>query len=593
MSRQVLFNGAVLVRPGAATKIDASQFQNVVLSGVGVVGIVGSADGGKPAELATFREAQGVKDHFRSGDLVEAAQMLADPGNDFRIPAGASSIVCYKTNASTQAVLVHDTDYTFTSIDYGLHTNSVQIEITSTGGDARVVQVTALDTQGNIITETSPEFGGVDYGKFAIQYIGAGSAATMTISATQLTTTVTGGGGGDDLAITFANYASLEEILFFINGLAGYTATALITNSASFDPTNLDALAAVDIRTASLTVYSHNFDLADWLNTNSSLTTAAVTKGVVGPKAVLSLTALAGAVAGAISNTNFTNGFTALGTLRVNQVVPLASADGTGTDTSTILSIIAGLASHCRLLSSTSGKSEREGWASLAGTKTELIAQANISNTEHITLSGQKLTRQSAVTSNLVVFDEWSFATVCAGMRAGAPLGEPLTHKNINAVAVTQDASWENNETADVVDLLLNGVMSVAEIPGEGFRIEKGITTYTKSDNDAFTEESIVQGWKNISYEWRTSLERQYTGRPGDPNTVLTVKPASIAILGALRDEGQISDSIIDGETVDGFRNISVSLSGDVLSVGGTISPTPGINFILNTMVIVPAQISA
>jgi hypothetical protein len=178
-------------------------------------------------------------------------------------------------------------------------------------------------------------------------------------------------------------------------------------------------------------------------------------------------------------------------------------------------------------------------------------------------------------------------------MRAGAPLGEPLTHKFINALAISQDASWENNDTSDIVDLLLNGVMSVEARPGEGFRIEKGITTYTKSDNDAFTEESIVQGWKNIAYEWRTSLERQFTGRPGDPNTVLTVKPASIAILGKLRDEGQISDSIIDGATVDGFRDISVRLSGDVLSVGGTISPTPGINFILNTMVIVPAQISA
>jgi hypothetical protein len=593
MSRQVLFNGAILVRPGAATKIDASQFQNVTLSGVGVVGIVGSADGGKPSELASFRDAQGVKNWFRSGDLVEAAQMLADPGNDFRIPAGASSIVCYKTNASTQSTLVHDTDLTLTSLDYGLHTNSIQAEITSSGGDARVVQVTALDTDGNIITETSPEFGGTSYGKFSIQYVGTGSAAALTISATQLTMAVTAGLAEESFVLDFANYNSLEEILFFIDGLAGYDATALTTNSSSFNPANLDALTAVDVRTSVTTIYSHNFDLVDWINTNSSLIGAAVTLGVAGPKAVLAKTALAGAVYGAIINTDFTNGFTALGTVRVNQVVPLASADGTGTDTSTVASVLAGLESHCKLLSATLGKNERQGWGSLDGTHTELIAQANTLNSEHLCLSGQKLSRRGAVTGNITEFPEWSLATVLAGMRAGAPLGEPLTHKFIKATLVSQDATWENNDTANVVDLLLNGVMSVAAIPGEGFRIEKGITTYTKSDNDAFTEESIVQGWKNIAYEWRTGLEKQFTGRPGDPNTVLTVKPASVSILSALRDQGQIADSIIDGATVDGFRDISVSLAGDVLSVGGTISPTPGINFILNTMVIVPAQISA
>jgi len=35
-----------------------------------------------------------------------------------------------------------------------------------------------------------------------------------------------------------------------------------------------------------------------------------------------------------------------------------------------------------------------------------------------------------------------------------------------------------------------------------------------------------------------------------------------------------------------------VELTGDVMEVGGTVSPTPGINFILNTLVIVPAQIT-
>lgn len=594
MSKQVLFNGAVLVRPGAATRIDASQFANVALSGLGTVALIGAADGGEPRTVQTFRDAASVKDFYRSGDLVEAAQILADPGNDPLIPAGASAIVTYKVNLSTIATLTHDTEFTFNSIDYGVHTNNISIAIASSGGDLRQATITSLDIDGNVVTETSPEFGDTTaFGKFSIQYTGADpGAVTMDITATTLTVT-TSATPADDLAISFSDYPTLNELVFFINSQPAYTATALISNAASFDPTNLDGVSTVDVKTTAYTVMAHNFDLCDWINQNSSLITCSVTKGATGPRTVLTATPLAGGTKGSSTNGDWTTGFNALGSVRVNQVVPLASDDGVTPDTYTIAAINTALESHCKLLSATAGKSERQGWASLDGTKDELITQANTLNSEHVQLCGQTVDRASATSGNIITFEEWGLACILAGMRAGAPLGEPLTHKNIKANALAQDASWDNNDNGDVADLILNGVMTVAEIPGEGFRIEKGITTFTKSDNDAFTEESIVQGWKNIAFEWRTALEQQYTGRPGDPGVVLTVRPFSITVLSALRDQGAIADSIEDGVVVDGFRDISVVLNGDVLEVGGIVSPTPGINFILNTVVLVPASISA
>lgn len=594
MSRQVLFNGAVLTRPGAYTKVDASQFNNVALTGLGIVGLIGDADGGQPRVTQVFTDAASVKSTYRSGDLVEAAQMLADPGNDDLIPAGAATIVCYKTNLSTQSTLTHNVAFLFSSRDWGLHTTSIQVAITTTGGNLRVVQVTGLDSFGNLITETSPEFGDpTKYGKLVIQYVGAGSACTLSTTATQLTTTVTAGPGGENLAITFANYASLADIIFFIDGLAAYTCTSLITNAASFDASNLDSVTAIDIRTAPTTLMANNFDLSDWLNNNSSLISCTLTKGQTGPRTVLAKTALAGGTRGTSANADWTTALTAIGGVRVNQLVTLASVDAVAAvGTYTIAAINVGLQSHCQLMSATAGKSERQGWASFQGTKANLILAAQALNSEHVCISSQKLTRQSAVTSNLTVFPEWSFAVVMAGMRAGAPLGEPLTHKLIKASAMTNDASWSTSNTQDIIDLLLNGIILATNVQGEGFRIEKGITTYTKSNNDAFVEETIVQNWKYIAYTWRTNLESRYTGRPMDVGTVKTVKPFSATILNGLRDQGVITDSIVNGVQSPGYSNIQVTASGDVLSVSGQVSPTSGINFILNTAVLVPAQFS-
>jgi hypothetical protein len=133
----------------------------------------------------------------------------------------------------------------------------------------------------------------------------------------------------------------------------------------------------------------------------------------------------------------------------------------------------------------------------------------------------------------------------------------------------------------------------ITEVPGAGFRVEKGITTYTKSDNDAFTEETIVQIWKAVAYDLRTALEDRFTGRPGNVKTVQQVPSVVVGVLEKFREAGALTDSIEDGTVTKAYRNIEVALNGDQMSVGATITPTPGINFILNTLVLVPARISA
>lgn len=592
MSKRVLFNGAVLVRPGAATKIDASQFQNIVLSGLGIVGLIGEADGGQPRTVNIFTSPDAVKTFYRSGDLVEAAQMVADPSNDPRIPNGAATIVCYKVNLSTQASRTVS-PFIFTSRQYGVLANNIQVAVANPGGTQRVVTVTDIDSFGQVITETSPTLG--TSGRFTIQYVGAGSAATLTTTATGLTTTVTGDAGAN-LAITFADFPNLAVMLQYIAAWAGgtgvYQVTSIISNAASFDPSNLDLQSAVAIKASPVPIFAVNWEIGDWINTQSQIISATVTKAIAITAAIANA-GLTGGTRGTSANADWVTGFTALRGTRINQIVPLVSTDATAAQgTFTFASVCAAAVAHGRFVSSTAGKNEAQIWMGQQATLTNLILTANTQNSEHLCLFGQKSKRVKTSDGSLPFFPEWSSACVAAGLRAGAALGEPLTWKYPAVLGVSSDASWSEANPDDVTNLTLNGVAVINNLASKGFRIDKMLTTYTKQDNDAYTEETIVQIWKTVAFNLRTALEDTYVGRGGTLGLVSTV-PATVAkVMQPLKDAGAITDSLVNGKTLNAWRNVNWSLNGDVLTVSVTVTPTPGINYILTTIVLVPAQIS-
>jgi len=676
MARFVVFNGSVIIRPGAATKIDASQYEDVQLGGNGIVALVGEADYGPPRTIMAFiGGAKAVQSVFGSGDIVEAANIVANPANDERVPAGAQKIIVYKINNSTQSSLVKS-PHTFKSQIYGLQANSITMALaegTTTIG--RVLTIQAIDPQGNQTTEVSPSLG--ENAKLTIAYVGAGSACSLTISATQLTTSVTGGPGGENLSITFADYRSLLEIVAYINSLAAYTCTALITNVGSFDPTYLDALAAVPIiarsgaaastgagaaagqlrltgltgmlatdvgqyltisgaasagnngtfkiaaynnatsvdiynatavqpdgndgsiawTTGSYYVYATNFDLLDWVNQQSSVVvddTDSYTKGAVGPIAIFSETGFSGGTRGTSTNADWVNAFAALQTTRINQLVALVSDDATASQgTFTFDSIAAALAASMRTRSSTAGRSECQGWIGTKRTKDELITLAQSMNSAHVVVTGQELLLLKVATSSIEWLPAWSYACALAGMRGGAPLGEPITKKRVNCFGVRQDASWSNEDDGHVGDLTLNGVTvcGVNRDRGVTYVNDKVVTTYTASDNDAFIQETVVQIWKHFSYDMRRAIEERFVGRGSDLSKINSVPGVVNTVGNQYRDNKAITDSVRDGTTLNAWRNVTASFSGGALAVGVTISPTESIDYALITTSLVPPVI--
>lgn len=602
MTTQVLFNGQTIVRPGAYTQIDASQFQSTVLQGLGIVGLIGEADQGPPRVPLSFLTSIDVRKTYVSGDLVEAAAMVADPSNDQRVPTGAQQIVCYKVNNSTRSTLT-STPFTFTSLQWGILQNNITVAI-AVSSPGFVVTVTNLDAFGSLITEVSPVVGGT--GKFTIQYTGAGSAATMTINATTLTTNVTGA-AADNLSLSFSDYPTLSLLLQAIGATGKYAVASLVSNSNSFSPGQLDGVTAVDVKTALTTVFAKNADIVNWVTSNSQQINATSTAGATAFTGPLAASQLTGGTRGTSANTNWSDGYTALLNVRINQVVPLASADAvTAQGTFTISSILSGLVAYAKLASSTAGQNEVQAWAGVSQNKTTIITTANNQNSEHLILFGERSQRTTSVSSQTYVggsllqytagqnifFPEWATACIAAGMRAGAPLGEPLTWKYANVTGVSSDSTWSEQNNTDVVGMELNGVAVLNTVRGRGFRFDKMITTYTRSNNDAYTEEIIVQGWKLVAFNLRQALQDAFVGRGGSLQRVSTTPAVVASVMQPLKDAGLITDSVVNGQRLNAWRKLSWSLSGDQLTVNLTVTITPGINYVLTTIVLVPAQIS-
>jgi hypothetical protein len=99
------FNGAEIIKPGAYSKIVVENLTGFPLLPAGVVGIIGEALGGEPhvLDIVSNEQIQEAKARYKSGAIADALGLLASPSFDPAIPNGASKIVIYKTNPSTQS----------------------------------------------------------------------------------------------------------------------------------------------------------------------------------------------------------------------------------------------------------------------------------------------------------------------------------------------------------------------------------------------------------------------------------------------------------------------------------------------------------
>jgi hypothetical protein len=153
----IFFNGRTISRPGSYSEIDASGLEQVGLGATGIVGVLGTSEGGtpvtamtEPSEFMRITKPEQARTLFRSGDLREVADMLFAPGRDPDILGGAQQVVPMKVNPATQSAATLSNAYgdsiVFTSKDYGAFTSQINVSVATGTSQGKLLSISFEDT---------------------------------------------------------------------------------------------------------------------------------------------------------------------------------------------------------------------------------------------------------------------------------------------------------------------------------------------------------------------------------------------------------------------------------------------------------------
>ena len=311
-------------------------------------------------------------------------------------------------------------------------------------------------------------------------------------------------------------------------------------------------------------------------------------------------------IRGEASEVEWKAAFDLLLTTRVNHVVPLFSEDVGSVRVDQIHEYARDHVNEA----AKDGRSERNAYLAYNGTKDQLLAKSQFLNSKNLTLAGTMKLDLKNAEGNIVTFKEWGAAVLAAGMRAGAAIGQSLTHKIANCYGATQSPTWSPTVRRDGDDLTLAGVMFLEPYGAGQFRWVKDTTTYLTDDNITFIQDSAATALNYVTYETRTRLVNKFVGAMAVPFPALPTAPAGrvvVATVGSIK--GMLDDTlggfrnqniIVDqqdqntGAIILGYdpRKTTVKISGNVAKVRYSIFIVTGIDFVLvEEFLQIPAQI--
>lgn len=430
---------------------------------------------------------------------------------------------------------------------------------TNTVGATTLEKITMNGTTPVVSTGSWTKITGIVLGDIA-------AASTLTFTANALLSTA-------------AVHTTVQHLADYANARTesgdGFTLT-LVTGQTSFLADNLDvSVSAVNIDAPAAPGFLADlYAVIEWINSNSSLMTAARATGATGgaPSNTTSPVFLAGGVEGTPTSTHWQTALNLLKAIRVNTIVVLTG------DTS----VHAMQDAHCAYMGGI-GRSERDGVVGLqnAGvtdvpTKTEIKSQIVNLNSRHTRAVAQAMDRFN-IAGTRTRFQPPFTAVLVAGMQAGSPVGTSLTRKIPNVLSFDQDTTW--NPSDDAEEMIQAGLLFMENVDGVGRRWVRNITTHLSSNNLAYTEASVNEAANYAVYTFRTSMEYA-VGRTGFAGTVNAAAGIAIKELGLLVDE----------EILVQHRSLNIELAADVLEVAVEMAPAIPINFVKNNIHLVIAS---
>jgi hypothetical protein len=265
-----------------------------------------------------------------------------------------------------------------------------------------------------------------------------------------------------------------------------------------------------------------------------------------------------------------------------------------------LASVLAALSSHLTLRSSIKNRKEAMG---MAGVRKSTKAAAFTS------ISGIGSELVQACMQDVFVLDEtatltWKhphiMAALMAGIRLGTDVGEPLTHKFINANGVGHFVSpidgleyGDFNEATDVDDAIDSGVLFCETVAG-GFRVVVDATSWGSDSSFIFNRGSVVEAAQFVAKTLRETAELVFIGQKVSNGLASSIKSV---LRNKMRELNAPEVNILtsSNDAPEGFveETFVVEVQGNTANVQVEIKPVQGLDFILISFTIGDIQQSA
>lgn len=479
---------------------------------------------------------------------------------------GAPAVGVIRINKATKSTsTVKDVDTNnvldLKSTGYGLFTTQIRRKISNGTTKGKKISVKFEDQtiEGDNITNEL----------FSLQYIGAGSACSLTIDPVgNLVTAVTGGPGGENLSIDLTSFDTVANLVAAINANAVYSAVLL--GDGAYKVSELDKVVigdAVSIMTAYV-VKGILKAVTDWFNNSSSYISAALSSGAVRriPANDADYVFLTG---GSEGGTPVQQDWQDA----LDQICARVDASLIGVMTANA-AVHAAVSSHVSYMSSVDGRNERQACVGAADgdSKSTKLAATQAINNALVGYAGTELKRYDKV-GQLLTWGGLYKAAEILGMASGNAITFAPTNKMINAVGVKELYS-----NTDKNDYIKGGVMVSAPSPLGGIRVVRSVTTY-QGTNLIANEWSAMRTALFITKDHRTYVEG-LIGEAGDNTILESIRNRALMRLDYYVEQGWL---VNDPQYGNAFRNFTFNVVGDTVRITYEGTLVVPVNFILVT----------
>lgn len=351
----------------------------------------------------------------------------------------------------------------------------------------------------------------------------AGTTATLTISATTLSTTVAGGSGAN-LSIPLSTFKTISDLATFIAAQTGYSCICP-ASAQQLPPSSLDQVTAIGICSTGASLLPGRIKNAassfQKAMATSVLIFAPSTGGVSGlPAPMTSAAFLAGGARGGTLAADIISVLEQLAGVQCNIIVPLFSQDASldiaagDTDSSstyTIAAINAATKSHCIQFSTPKLKKNRIAILSIQDTYDNSKTQAQSLGNYRCSLTMQSV-KQVDSQGVIQTFQPWYAASLAAGMQAGG-FYKAIVNKGVNVISYVDPTGFDSGSPGDVEDALSAGLLFMSQDTGRAGYWVSDQTTYGFDANFVYNSIQAVYVSDLIALDLAQSFFTAFVGQ--------------------------------------------------------------------------------